>query len=170
MLNRSPPPEDLSTELFDRVRREALLHGAQSNCVYAPQRAVAALGFCDPPRHLTGRHAARSTGGAPTWQQWVDRWHATSTLTSRTPRNVRARLLKVGRWLTVEHPEAADPAAWTRQTCAAWVAAVDQMNVGDYVQRTVGVHDRAGEPLKASSKEGLPSAVRGFFTDCQEWE
>jgi integrase len=38
------------------------------------------------------------------------------------------------------------------------------------VQRTVGLTDRIGKPLEASSKEGLLSAVRGFFTDCQEWE
>lgn len=134
------------------------------------QRAVAALGFCDPPRHLTGGHAAKATGGALAWEQWVDRRHATSTLAPRTRRNVRAKLLKVGRWLATERPEAADPAAWTRQTCAAWVAAVDRMVVGDYVQRTAGLKDRVGKPLEASSKEGLLSAVRGFFADCQEWE
>jgi hypothetical protein len=33
------------------------------------------------------------------------------------------------------------------------------------VQRTVGLKDRIGKPLEASSKEGLLSAVRGFFTD-----
>jgi len=49
--------------------------------------------------------------------------------------NVRSRLLKVGRWIAAEHPDVADPAAWTRKACAAWVAAVDRMNVGDYVHR-----------------------------------
>ena len=170
LLNRSPHAEDLSTELFDRVRGDGLLNGAQLNCLYALQRAVAVLGFCDPPRHLIGGHSAKATGGAPEWEQWVDRWHATSTLTARTRRNVRSRLLKVGRWLAAEQPEAADPAAWTRQTCAAWVAALDRMVVGDYVQRTAGLKDRVGKPLEAGSKEGLLSAVRGFFADCQEWE
>jgi integrase len=170
LLNRSPHLEDLTTDVFDRVRSDRLLEGTRLNTLYALQRAVAALGFCDPPQHKTGGHSARATGGAPVWEQWVDRWHATSTLTPRARRNVRSKLLKVGRWLQAEHPEAADPAAWTRQTCAAWVAALDRMNVGDYVQRTAGIKDRIGKPLEASSKEGQLSAVRGFFTDCQEWE
>ena len=41
-----------------------------------------------------------------------------------------------------EHPEITDPASWTRQTCATWVAAVDRMSVGDHVQRTAGLRDR----------------------------
>ncbi|MBE8519277.1 tyrosine-type recombinase/integrase [Amycolatopsis sp. H6(2020)] len=170
LLNRSPHLEDMTTKLFDRVRGDRLLEGARLNTLYAVQRAVSALGFCDPPQSRTGGHAARATGGALVWEQWVDRWHATSTLTPRTRRNVRAKLLKVGRWLAAEHPEAQDPVEWTRQTCAAWVAALDRMTVGDYVQRTAGLADRIGKPLEASSKEGLLSAVRGFFTDCQEWE
>jgi integrase len=170
LLNRSPHLEDLTTELFDHVRRDRLLDGTRLNTLHALQRAVSALGFCDPPRRNTGRHSARATGGAQVWQQWADRWHATSTLTPRARGNVRSKLLKVGRWLEAEHPDAADPAAWTRQTCAAWVAALDRMNVGDYVQRTAGLNDRIGKPLAASSKEGQLSAVRRFFADCQEWE
>ncbi|MEQ4719640.1 tyrosine-type recombinase/integrase [Nonomuraea sp. B19D2] len=170
LLNRSPHIDELTTELFDRVRGERLLPGAQMNTLHALQRAVSALGFCDPPRQGTGRHSARATGGAPEWERWVDRWHATSTLTPRTRSGVRSNLLKVGRWLQAEHPDAADPADWTRQTCVAWVAALDRMNVGDYVQRTVGLKDRIGKPLEASSKEGQLAALRRFFTDCQEWE
>jgi hypothetical protein len=170
LLNRNPHLEDLSTELFDRVRRDRLLEGARLNTLFALQRAVSALGICDPPRHRTGDHSAKATGGTPVWEQWVDRWHTTSTLTPRTRGNVRSSLLKVGRWLAAEHPEAADPVAWTRQTCAAWVAALDRMNVGDYVQRTSGLKDRVGKPLEASSKDGQLSAIRRFFADCQEWE
>lgn len=50
--------------------------------------------------------------------------------------------------------DTADPAAWTRQTCAAWVAAVDRMNVGDDVHRTTGLEGRVGKPLTASTKDG----------------
>ncbi|WP_206062242.1 hypothetical protein [Nonomuraea basaltis] len=103
LLNRSPHVDELTTELFARVRRERLLPGAQMNTLHALQRAVSALGFCDPPRQGTGRHSARATGGAPEWEGWVDRWHATSTLTPRTRSGVRSNLLKVGRWLQAEH-------------------------------------------------------------------
>jgi integrase len=170
LLNRSPHSEDLSTELFNRVRDERLLNGAQLNCLYALQRAVAVLGFCDPPRQLTGTHSAWAAGGAPVWEQWVNKWHETSTLTRRTRGHVRSSLLKVGRWLADEHPDAVDPADWTRQTCAAWVAALERMRVGDYVQRTAGLKDRVGKPMEASSKECQLAALRKFFGDCQEWE
>lgn len=141
LLNRSPHVEDLGTEVFGRIRHDELLGGARLNTVHAAARAVNALGFCDPPPARTGRGTARAIGGAQVWQQWVERCYATSILTPRARRNVRSSLLKVGRRIAAEHPDAADPAAWTRQTCAAWVAAVDRMNVGDYVHRTTGLEE-----------------------------
>ncbi|MFE9328929.1 tyrosine-type recombinase/integrase [Nocardia sp. NPDC052278] len=173
LLNRSPHLDELNTELFEWIRRERLLPAARGNTLHAMQRAVAALGYCDAPQQLTGRHSARATGGAPEWAEWAewaDRWHDTSTLTPRVRGTVRSTLLRVGRWLEVEHPEAADPADWTRQTCAAWIAALDRMKVGDYVQRTTGLNDRLGKPLEASTKAGQIAAVRRFFRDCQEWD
>ena len=170
LLNRSPHLEDLSTELFERARRERLLPAARGNTLHAMQRAVAELGFCDPPQRLTGSHSARASGGPPAWEAQVERWHGTSTLTPRVRDSVRATLLKAGRWLEAEQPQASDPASWTRQTCAAWVAAVDRMNVGDYVQRTAGLKDQLGKPLEAATKAGHLAALRTFFRDLQEWE
>jgi len=170
LLNRSPHIEDLGTALFDRIRSEQLLPGLRLNTLHAMQRAVAYLGFCDPPAPRAGRLPERASGGPAEWAQWVERWHATSTLTPGVRGSIRATLLKAGRWLEAEHPEAADPAAWTRQTCAAWVAAVDRMNVGDYAQRTAAHGDRLGKPLQAAAKAAQLSAVRAFFRDCQEWE
>ena len=171
LLNRSPHLEDLGTGLFERIRRKRLLPAAQGNTLHAMQRAVAELGFCDPPQPPAAvRRPARAGGGVQEWAAWADRWHGTSTLTPRVRGAVRATLLKVGRWLEAEHPEAAEPARWTRQTCAAWIAALDRMQVGDYVQRTVGLKDRAGKPLEAATKATQLSAVRTFFRDCQEWE
>ncbi|MGW1290366.1 tyrosine-type recombinase/integrase, partial [Streptomyces sp. NPDC002586] len=170
LLNRSPHIEDVTTELFERIRGERLLPDLRLNTLHAMQRAVAELGHCAPPQRMTGRHSARASGGAQEWAQWVDRWYDTSTLTPRVRGSVRSTLFKVGRWLEAEHPEAADPARWTRQTCAAWIAALDRMKVGDYVQRTVGLKDRIGKPLEAPTKATQLSAVRTFFRDCQEWE
>ena len=170
LLNRSPHVEDLGTGLFDWIRGEQLLPGLRLNTLHAMQRAVAHLGFCDPPALRSGPRPDRASGGPAEWAQWADRWHATSTLTPGVRGSVRATLLKAGRWLEAEHPEAADPAAWTRQTCAAWVAAVDRMNVGDYAQRTAAHGDRIGKPLQAAAKAAQLSAVRAFFRDCQEWE
>jgi integrase len=170
LLSRSPHLEELSTELFERIRRERLLPGARGNTLHAMQRAVAQLGFCAPPQPMTGRHSVRASGGAQEWATWVERWYDTSTLTPRARGSVRSTLFKVGRWLQAEHPKAADPPSWTRQTCAAWVAALDRMTVGDYVQRTAGLGDRLGKPMAPASKSAQLSAVRTFFRDCQEWE
>ncbi|WP_328411980.1 hypothetical protein [Nocardia sp. NBC_00403] len=104
LLNGSPHLEDLNTELFDRFRDDRLLQGARLNTPYALQRAVATLGFCDPPSNPVGGHKIRATGGAPVWEQWVDRWHATSMLTPRSRGQVRSNLLKVGRWSAAGRP------------------------------------------------------------------
>jgi integrase len=170
LLNRSPHLEDLSTELFERARREHLLPAARGNTLHAMQRAVADLGFCDPPQRLTGRHSIRASGGPPAWKAQVERWHGTSALSPRVRDSIRATLLKAGRWAEAEQPQAADPASWTRQTCAAWVAAVDRMKVGDYLQRTAGLKDQLGKPLEAATKAGHLAALRTFFRDLQEWE
>ena len=170
LLNRSPHLEDLSTELFERARRERLLPAARGNTLHAMQRAVAELGFCDPPQRLTGRHSVRASGGPPAWKAQVERWHGTSALSPTVRDSFRATLLKAGRWLEAEQTDAADPASWTRQTCAAWVAAVDRMKVGDYAQRTAGLKDQLGKPLEAATKAGQLAALRTFFRDLQEWE
>jgi integrase len=170
LLNRSPHLEDLGTGLFERARRERLLPAARGNTLHAMQRAVAELGFCDPPQRLTGRRSVRASGGPPAWKAQVERWHGTSALSPRVRDSFRATLLKAGRWLEAEQPQAAAPASWTRQTCAAWVAAVDRMKVGDYVQRTAGLTGQLGKPLEAATKAGHLAVLRTFFRDLQEWE
>jgi integrase len=171
LLNRSPHLDDLGTALFERIRSDRLLRGAhQLNTMHAMQRAVAVLGFCDPPIRGTGRHAIKGVGGEPVWDEWVDRWHAISTLTPAARGGVRSQLLKVGRWIAAESRENSDPSTWTRQTCASWIAAVDRMNVGDYVERTTALSSKLGKPLAASTKSAQITALRTFFRDCHEWE
>ena len=78
-------------------------------------------------------HAPGIDGTHPAWADWVERWHDTSTLTPKVRAIVRTIMAKAGRWLAAEHPEITEPGQWTRSTCAAWVAAVDRMTVGDYI-------------------------------------
>ena len=65
-------------------------------------------------------------------------------------------MAKAGRWLAAEHPEITEPGQWTRQTCAAWVAAVDRMNIGEYVQRTRATSKRGGKPRQPADQGRLP--------------
>lgn len=141
--------------------------------LHALHRAVAALGYADPPPLPTQGVRLRVEGAPAAWRAWVDRWHVTSTLTPPlTPevrREYRSILAKTGRWLAHELPEIAEPAQWTRAVCARFVARVDRIAVGDVAQRRVGLAERVGRPLAAASKAGDITAVRTFLRDGQEW-
>lgn len=108
-------------------------------------------------------------GPHPAWISSVQRWHDTFTLTPKVRRIIRTLMAKAGRWLALEHPEITDPSQLTRQTCAAWVAAVDRMQVGDYVQRSEALGARCGKPISPRTKAHVLMASRTFFRDCQEW-
>ncbi|MDQ1033177.1 integrase [Streptomyces umbrinus] len=170
LINRSPHNSDLTTPFFDRVRREDLLTEGGMRTLFAVQRGGAALGFCDPPALRSTSEVVSHAGAPPVWAEWVERWTATTTMTHRSRLHSRAALLKTGRWIAAEQPEAADPAVWTRQTCAAWITAVDRMKIGDYVVRTSSFQERLGQPLQAETKAGLIRAVRVFFRDIHDWE
>jgi integrase len=138
------------------------LHGAQL--------AVATLGFCQPPPSPWTVPSQKIDDLRGTWAAWADRWYAASTITPKGRRFIRNTMLRIGRWLSAEHPQVTEPGAWTRQTCTAWVATVDRLTVGDYVQRGIGLEERLGQPISARYKEGCITAARTFFRDLQEWE
>ena len=170
LLNRSPLLEDMGTEVFERLRRDPAIGTWQIGPLWGIQIAVASLGFCDPPSNSVHGVMPRIEGTSEAWAEWIERWYATSTLTPKVRATFRGTMSKAGRWLAAEHPEVTEPGHWTRQTCAAWVAAVDRMNVGEHIQRQAGLSKRAGEPLSPRTKAGHLVAARTFFRDCQEWE
>jgi integrase len=170
LLNRSPRLEDLDTAAFAALRAHPATDGHQGSMLYALQRVVAALGHCDPPVRTGYLQPAGIEGADPVWAAWIERWHATPTLTPKVRRLIRTIMGKAGRWLAVEHPEITDPGQWTRATCAAWVAAVDRMSVGDWTQRRDALGGRGGQPVSPRTKAHNLMATRVFFRDCQEWE
>jgi len=167
LINRSPYLGELTDDLFERVRRDRLLGGRLDGAVHGAHRAVAELGFVTPPS-VVGSGPAAITGAPAAWTAMLERWYATSTLTPKTRGITRNVLAKAGRWLAAEHPEVTEPADWTRQTCASWVAAVDRMSIGDHVERVTA--RASGGPLKPKSKAGYLRMTRTFFRDLQEWE
>lgn len=170
LINRSPRLADLTTEAFGRLNAHPATTGRHPAAVYALQRAVAELGHCRPPIRPGFNHAPGFLGVPTVWAEFLQRWYATSTLTRDVRDGVRVNMAKTGRWLAAEHPEGVDPAQWTRGTCAAWVAAVDQMAVGDWVQRRDHLKDRLGTPIAPRTKAHILMASRVFFRDLQEWE
>ena len=164
--NRSPRLIDLNEAVFDelRVGMSASTHAM----FFQVQRAVAALGVLDPPQPPPA--PAPLLVGVPTsWSTWVQRWEATSTLAVSTRRSARGVLLKIGRWLASEHPEALEPANWTREICAAYVAAVDRFHVGAHTGTQNAIQQRLGQPISAATKQAYLCVPRQFFRDGQEW-
>jgi integrase len=171
LVNGSPRLQDLSTTAFARLQAHPANGGQPyQTALYALQKVVADLGHCDAPVRPGGNHMPVIEGAGAGWTWWVERWHATSPLTPKVRAIIRTIIAKAGRWLAAEHPEITEPGQWTRQTCAAWVAAIDRMAVGDYVQRRDALGDRAGQPIAPRTKAHFLMASRTFFRDCQEWE
>lgn len=170
LLNRSPLLSDLDDPAFMRMREHPATNAHQGEMLFALQRAVASFGYCEPPARSGREHMAVIEGADVAWVGWVERWQATSTLSPRGRSIIRTIAAKMGRWLAAEHPEITEPSQWTRQTCAAWGAAVDRMRVGDYVQRRDALGTRAGRPIAPRTKAHMLMASRVFFRDCQEWE
>ena len=163
LLNRSPRLEDLSTEA---VRADPRAHAGlppahgRTRCMRM-QRAVAALGFCDPPvRSGVDRRTADRPARTRPGPAWVERWHATSTLTPEVrAQHPQRRSPRPDAGWPPSTRRSPSPGQWTRQTCAAWVAAVDRMRVGDYVQRTAGLR-RPRRRAAAAAHQGAHALAR----------
>lgn len=168
--NRSPSLADLTASVIDHFRCHDGACPNKGSSLYGVHRAIAALGFVDPPIRTNGLPTPKIEGIDTLWQEWVERWVATSTLTFKVRQTFRTILFKVGRWLTQHHPAVHEPTQWTRELCAAYLAQVERLCVGDYVQRRDALGDRVGRPLSARTKAGYIVAVRTFFSNCQEWE
>ena len=168
--NRSPLLQDLSTEVLCHLRHDADTPRFQARGLFTIQKAVASLGWCDPPVRAGHPGIAAIEGTSAPWAEYVQRWYDTSTLTPKVRSLIRTQVAKAGRWLVATYPEITEPGQWTRQTCAAWVAAVDRMTVGDYVQRQQALGARAGAAISPATKAHMLMASRTFFRDCQEWE
>ena len=169
LLNRSPRLEDLSAEVLQHLRANMTIPYSLRQNVHSLHRALAALGFASPPPPPARLARPPVEGVARTWAGWVQRWHDTSPLPPRGRKGRRNQMLRMGRWLAAEHPEVQEPGQWTRELCAAWVAAVDRLRIGDYIQSGDPLRDRIGEPLMPRTKAGLLAGARQFFRDCQEW-
>ena len=111
LLNRSPRLEDLDTAAFVALRAHPATDGHQGSMLYALQRVVAALGHCDPPVRTGYNHAPRIEGTDPAWAHWIERWHATSTLTPRVRATIRTQMAKTGRGLPPSTPGSPSPAS-----------------------------------------------------------
>jgi len=173
LVNRSPHLEDLTTEVFVKIRESHMPQSINAALV-AVSRALIALGLINEPlkerfKPNQGLNDPRIRNGVPSeWLEWCDRWTKTSTNSVRTRICIYYQLLKAGRWLAQTHPEFTRPPDWRRELAAEYVATVDRMKVGEW---SPGFYSRPtlGQPLKARSKNAALSAMRIFFRNCAEW-
>lgn len=106
----------------------------------------------------------------PEWLSWINRWFETSTMDLKTRQAHRNHLAKLGRWFAATYPGSTSPEQWTRDTAAAFVAAVSSMHIGDWSHPQSRVKREPRKPLKPRSKCMLLAVARCFFFDCQYWE
>jgi integrase len=170
LINRSPLLDDLTTDAVEQLRLHPSFAGKPLSALFGLQRALAALEIPEPPKRRGVRSCSDITDASPAWTAAVEKWFATSTLTWNVRRGYRTILARAGRWLAANHPDVTEPGQWTRQTCTAWVAAVDRMNRGAYVQDPTKVGSDPDKPLSPLTKIAYLRPLRAFFNDLQEWE
>lgn len=166
---------ELLRDLRAREPNNARRHGLEQLArTLVDMRLLAQAPFAAAPtrEEWLARSRAGELGVPDVWLGWVKRWFSTSTLTTRSREDVYFMLIKAGRWLAREHPEHADPGTWTRELAAAWVAAVDQMLVGEFshAPNTDYLRRRHGGQLSPRTKAAHIWALSRFFADLQEWD
>ena len=177
LAQRSPYLDELTTERLTAVRHSSVNTNLTAQ-LFALSRVLAKLGYIEQSLE---KEINQARGGAyrdkladlpDRWRYWCERWLKTSTLQPKGRQSAFRNLVKAGRWVAATHPEQTDPAGWNREVVAAFVAAVDQMKVGDWVYQGLLINSRAhpvGQPLKAGAKAKILSCVRTFFKDGQDW-
>lgn len=178
LRNRSPNLEDLTIELLEAVAQDCL-HRSVQNKLFQVANVLATLGIIKRPLCYvfgkgkgTTRNVQNDNDGSISeeWFTWCQRWQKHSTLQNTNV--VYYQLLKIGRWVQVNHPEITNPAQWTYELAAELVAAVNEMQVGEWIdtrQRRIA-EERLGKPMRAGAKEKVFKAMRTFLGDCRDWE
>jgi integrase len=174
LRNRRPHLEGLTSELLEAIAQDCTIPSVHRN-LYRISRALCALGIIErtlPYRRGAGYPAASGTDGSVSqeWLAWYQRWRKQSTMQCRD--GYYYPLLKVGRWLKVLHPEVNSPAEWTYELAAEFVAAVNDMKIGEWSdagQRSRMPAGWVGQPLHPRTKNRILEAMRTFLRDCQEW-
>ncbi len=175
LASRSLRLSDLKAETLDRLYREADAKITRRGLTILSYVLVR-RGLLRKPLGRDGQIERRESiahrrvlNGVPAvWRNWCERWFATTTLQHSSRVGVLYRLFNAGRWLA-QSGYGSEPADWTREIAAAYVAAVDRSTIGQWSTGVATPASRMGQPFKPASKASALTAMRQFFRDCQEW-
>lgn len=171
--NRSPRLQDITLETLEQLVQESK-STLFINDVAAISSVLATLHILPHPLVFSSQTEGLGNNGAwegveTEWLSWCQRWYDTSTLAPHTRKVAYYHLLKVGRWLKLSHPEIHAPGEWTRELAAEWVAAVERMKAGEWIQDERSRLKERGKPLSPKTIDKHLAALRVFFRECQEW-
>ncbi|MFZ4213552.1 tyrosine-type recombinase/integrase [Pantoea endophytica] len=173
IMNRDPRLETFTTELLWQAQNS--IDNATSRYVGRVSHGLAALGIISAPvrmRNYTKWYEKPVKGIDPAWVYWCRRWRETSVLRPRSRENQYSFILRCGLWLAREHPHVREPADWTMEICASFIAAVGRMNVDELqlgTERGIRKSVRSGEPMMPHSRAGVIYALRRFMIDYENW-
>jgi hypothetical protein len=169
---RDPRLEAFDAALLERTR--TLYREPITRNIGKVSHGLAALGVLAKPirmRNYVGWREKSIEGIGQEWVAWCRRWRETSTLRPRTRETNYSFILRAGLWLAKAHPVVTNPAQWTVEVCADFLAAVDRLTVGEWTLSSASHVRRrnAGKPMDANSKRVIYHAIRRFLGDVQLW-
>ena len=172
--NRSPHLEDITLKTLEQMITQGAKGAHFCRDVVAISSVLATLDILPRPLVFTSQEQGLGNKGAwegveNEWLHWCQRWYDTSTLAPQTRKVAYYHLLKAGRWLKQRHPEIHAPEEWTRELATEWVAAVERMKVGEWIQDERSKQKERGKPLSPRAIDKHLAALRVFFRECQEW-
>lgn len=170
--NGDPRLETFNEDLL--LRGQAHRSEGIARSVGKISHGLAALGVLEKPLRMRGYVGWREKsieGIDPVWVSWCRRWRDTSTMRPRTRENSYSFILRTGIWLMRDQPRVSSPVDWDTSTCAALIAAIDRMTVGEWaLESAVGTKLKGlGQPIAPNSKRGFLHALRRFFIDFELW-
>jgi len=175
LKNRSPHLEGVTFELLVALNQKAQTKYSLTQ-LYPLSRALADLEIIEKPLPL--RRQSRplleridTEGVAQEWLEWCFAWHKQATQSRVFKKQSLYGLVQVGRWLMETHPQVTSPEQWDYALAADFIAAVDQLKVGDWRSPNADLtrfSSPIGKPLMPRTKASLLSTVRVFLMDLQQ--
>jgi integrase len=175
LKNRSPRLEDITFELLAKLNQKVETKYALTQ-LYPLSRAICELKIIEKPLPL--RRQSRplleridTEGVAQEWLDWCFAWYRQATQSWVFKKQSLFGLMQIGRWLAGTHPQVISPEQWDYALAADFIAAVDQLKVGDWRSPNADLskfNSPVGKPLMPRTKASFLLTARVFFTGLQQ--